>query len=221
MTASFWSVRHCCTGRLLERQQLLHGQIVEALETLTTEVDAETATIVKRRWRESDQIERLAHHAVRGHVWAKALPYCQQAGEKAMARSAHREACSYFEQALLALGHLPESRATREQAIDLRLALRSALHPSGELEHALARVREAEALAVALDDHHRLGQVLAAVSLHCYLMGAYDDAVSAAQRALALAADVGESNARLLATLQLGFAHQALGEYRQAIECLS
>jgi hypothetical protein len=52
-----------------------------------------------------------------------------QAGEKAVARSAHHEAVMYFEQALRALSHLPKTRDTREQAIDLRLALRSALLP--------------------------------------------------------------------------------------------
>ena len=75
----------------------------------------------------AEQVERLAHHALRGEVWDKALAYCRQAGEKALARSAHREAVEYFEQALGALPHLPEQRDTREQAIDLRLALRSAL----------------------------------------------------------------------------------------------
>ena len=36
----------------------------------------------------------LAHedHALRGEVWNQALAYCRQAGEKAMARSAYREA---------------------------------------------------------------------------------------------------------------------------------
>src|SRR4029453_6747276 len=47
--------------------------------------------------------ERLAHHALRGELWAKALAYCRQAGEKAIARSAHREAVGYFEQALSTL----------------------------------------------------------------------------------------------------------------------
>ena len=47
-----------------------------------------------------------------------------------MARSAYREAVGYFEQALSALPHLPETRDTREQAIDLRLALRIALSPA-------------------------------------------------------------------------------------------
>ena len=86
----------------------------------------------------AEQVERLAHHALRGEVWDKALAYCRQAGEKAMARSAYREAVGYFEQALSALPHLPEQRDTREQAIDLRLALRSALAPSGDFGRILA-----------------------------------------------------------------------------------
>ena len=67
----------------------------------------------------AEQVERLAHHALRGEVWDKALAYCRQAGEKAMARSAYHEAVASFEQALSALPHLPEQRDTREQAIDL------------------------------------------------------------------------------------------------------
>ncbi len=105
---------------LQERRRALHARIVEALEALAGE-------------RVAEQVERLAHHALRGEVWDKALAYCRQAGEKALARSAHREAVGSFEQALSALPHLPEQRDTREQAIDLRLALRSALRPSRRL----------------------------------------------------------------------------------------
>ena len=113
-------------GSLLqERRRALHARIVAALEALAGD-------------RVAEQVERLAHHALRGEVWDKALAYCRQAGEKALARSAHREAVGYFEQALSALTHLPEQRDTREQAIDLRLALRTALRPSGDLERILA-----------------------------------------------------------------------------------
>ena len=78
-------------GSLLhERRRALHARIVEALEGLAGD-------------RVAEQVERLAHHALRGEVWDKALAYCRQAGEKAMARSAHREAVGYFEQALSAL----------------------------------------------------------------------------------------------------------------------
>jgi predicted ATPase len=93
-------------GSLLqERRRVLHARIVETLEALAGE-------------RVTEQIERLAHHALRGEVWDKAVAYGRQAGEKAMARSAYREAVGSFEQALSAVPHLPETRAMREQAID-------------------------------------------------------------------------------------------------------
>src|SRR5262252_5052224 len=118
-------------GSLLhEQRRVLHACIVEALEALAVD-------------RVVEQVARLANHALRGELWAKALTYCRQAGEKAMARSAHHEAVGYFEQALGALPHLPEQRATREQAIDLRLALRSALYPSGDHRRILVYLREA------------------------------------------------------------------------------
>ena len=88
-----------------------------------------------------------------------------------MAQSAYREAGGYFEQALSALPHLPEQRATREQAIDLLLALRNALLPSGDSGRSLAALREAESLASALDDPRRLGEVSRFLSFHFYQRG--------------------------------------------------
>jgi tetratricopeptide (TPR) repeat protein len=190
---------------LQERRRAIHARIVEALEALVGD-------------RLAEQVERLAHHALRGEVWTKALAYGRQAGEKALGRSAYREAMGSFEQALSTLPHLPETRDTCEQAIDLRLALRSALFPSGDFRRVLAYLREAEALAVALDDPRRLGQVSNFLSVHFYRMGAYDQAIAAAQRVLALAMASGEVVLHALANLRLGLAYHAQGEYRRAID---
>jgi class 3 adenylate cyclase/tetratricopeptide (TPR) repeat protein len=192
---------------LQERRRALHARIVETLETLAGD-------------RIVEQVERLAHHALRGDVWDKALVYCRQAGERAMARSAYREAVGSFEQALSAIPHLPETRETREQAIDLRLALRTALSPSGDSGRILAYLREAETFAAALDDPRRLGQVSLFLSNYYFLMGAYDQAVAAAQRTLVLATADGDVVLQALANRYLGFAYQAQGEYRRAIDCL-
>ena len=202
-------------GSLLqERRRVLHACIVEALEALTGNRVAEGAY-----GRSPDQVERLAHHALRGEVWDKALVYCRQAGEKAMARSAHREAVGYFEQALSALPHLQETCDTREQAIDLRLALRVALIPSGDLGRTLVYLREAETLAAALDDSRRMGRVSHFLSLHYYFIGTYDQAIAAAQRALAPATAGGDVVLQALAHQHLGIAYRAQGDYRRAIDC--
>jgi class 3 adenylate cyclase/tetratricopeptide (TPR) repeat protein len=193
---------------LQERRRTLHARIVEALEALAGE-------------RVAEQVERLTHHALRGEVWGKALTYSRQAGEKAMARSAYREAVGYFEQALSAFPHLPETHDTREQAIDLRLALRSALSPSGDSGRILACLREAEALAVALNDPRRLGEVLLYLSNYFYRRStAYDQAIASARRALGLATADGDVVLQALANRYLGFAYEAQGDYRRAIDCL-
>jgi tetratricopeptide (TPR) repeat protein len=188
---------------LQERRHALHARIVEALEALAPD-------------RLVEQVERLAHHAQRGEVWDKALAYGRQAGEKALARSAHREAVGYFEQALSALAHLPETRATREQAIDLRLALRPALFLLGDGRRILVALREAASLAEALDDPRRLGQVSGFLSFHFFARGAYDQAIATGQRALTLATAGGDAVPCAMANHYLGLAQ---GEYQRAINC--
>jgi predicted ATPase len=195
-------------GSLLqERRRPLHARIVEALQRLASDCLTE-------------QAERLAHHALRGEVWHKALAYFRQAGEKAMTRSAHHEAAGYLEQALSALAHLPQERDTREQAIDLRLALRNALGPLGNMGRVLAYLREAQTLAVALDDPRRLGQVSLFLTHYFSIMGAHDQAITASQRALALATASEEVVLQALANFFLSFAYWLQGNYQRAVDCL-
>jgi class 3 adenylate cyclase/tetratricopeptide (TPR) repeat protein len=192
---------------LLERRRVLHARLVEALEALAPE-------------RVAEQVDRLAHHALRGEVWDKALAYCRQAGEKALARSAYREAVEYCEQALSALVRLPEQRETRAQAIDLWLTLRYALRPLGEFERVLTCLRQAEALAATLDDPRRLGQVSLMLSAHCRIMGAHEQAIAAGERALALATSSGDAVLHALANYYVGMVYHAQGDYHRASACL-
>jgi len=102
-------------GSLLqERRRGLHVRIVDAIEQIHSE-------------RLSEHVEQLAHHAARGELWEKAVEYFHQAGKKAAARSANREAIACFEQALEALGNLPDSREYVEKAVDIRVDLGPAL----------------------------------------------------------------------------------------------
>ena len=165
---------------LLERRRGLHARLVEALEALAPE-------------RVAEQVERLAHHALRGEVWDKAVTYCQQAGARAYDRAAFREAVASFEQALQALAHLPEHGDTRVLAIELRLALGGSLSALGEYGRRLALLGEAEALARALDDRARLGRVLAEMAQVLRMTGDHDGAMAAGQQALELAAALGDS----------------------------
>jgi class 3 adenylate cyclase/tetratricopeptide (TPR) repeat protein len=194
-------------GSLLqERRRALHARIVEAIERLSPE-------------RLDEQAERLAYHALRGEVWRKAFAYFRQAGAKAAARSAHREAVGYFEQALVALQHLSEHQDTCEQAIDLRFSLRNALLPLGEHGRTFDHLRAAETLATALHDERRLGRVYAYLAEYFRLMGDAARAVESGERALALATALGDFALEVMATFFVGTAYRALGDYRRAVDC--
>ncbi len=194
-------------GSLLqERRRALHGRILEAIERLYAD-------------RLAEQVERLAHHALRGEVWAKALRYLRQAGAKAEARSALREAVACFEQALGALPHLPEGRDTLEQTVDLRIDLPRVLYPLGELRRIFEYLQEAETLAQALDDQRRLGRVSASMAHYFRTAGNPDRAILPGQRALDIAETLGDFPLRIEANFHLGLAYHCLGDYRRALEC--
>ena len=194
---------------LLQRQRrVLHARIVAAIERLWAD-------------RLSTQVEQLAHHAVRGELWEKALRYCRQAGITATMRSAHREAVEYFEHALVALQHLPETPETLGQAIDLRFNFRNALLPLGETGRIFDHLRIAETLARRLHDQHRLGQTFAYLAEYFRLTGDSAHAVESGERALALATALGDLALQVMATLFLGTACYALGEYRRAVDYFS
>jgi tetratricopeptide (TPR) repeat protein len=192
-------------GLLQERRRALHARIVDAMEALSAE-------------RLADQVDRLAHHSVRGEVWEKALDYCRQAGVQAEARSAHHEAVVYFEQALTALAQLPERRDTLEQAIDVRLDLRSALNPLGAEARIFDNLRAAEALAERLGDDQRLGRIAGILGFHFSVMGEYDRAIAACQRALALATISGAFDVQADTQARLGQVYYNGGDFQQALD---
>ena len=97
-------------GVLQERRRALHATILEALERLHGD-------------RLGEHAEVLAHHAVQAGVAAKAVRYLREAGTKAVARSANREAVGFLERALALLTELPQTPQTLSDALDIRIAL--------------------------------------------------------------------------------------------------
>ena len=151
-------------------------------------------------------------------VWDKAVTCCQQAGARAYDRAAPREAAAYFDQALQALAHLREHGGTRVLAIELRLALGSALNALGEFGRHLTLLREAEALARALDDRARLGRVLAGMAHVLRITGDFDGAMAVGRQARELVAALGEGALQMQASLHLGQAYYAIGDFGRAAE---
>jgi DNA-binding NtrC family response regulator/tetratricopeptide (TPR) repeat protein/class 3 adenylate cyclase len=190
-----------------ERRRTLHARIVTGIEQLYAD-------------RLADQVERLAHHAFCGEMWERAMTNFWQAGTKAFLRSANREAAACYERALTALQHLPESRETHEQAIDLRSHLGNALVPLGEFRRILDCLREAEPRAEALGDQRRLARVLSFMAFCVWMTGDHERAVTLGRRALGIAETLQDFPLQVRTNFYVGQAYHALGDYRRAIGVL-
>ena len=195
-------------GSLLqERRRALHVRIVVVIETLYSD-------------RLAEHVERLSLHALQGEQRAQAARYCQQAGSKAVARSAHREAVRYFEQALAATCQLPQHREMLMQALDLRLSLGTSLMPSGQYDRMFEHLSQAQALARNLDDQRGLGRASCYLTNYLWNMGDHAGAVDVGMRAVAIATALNDRALQVQARFYLSQSLSSLGDYQGAARLL-
>ena len=182
----------------------LHARAVAALEAQHAgRLDEHTAT--------------LAHHAVRGQLWEKAVRYLRQTGVKAAARSASHEAVACLEQAVAILDAQPAPAGL--DAIDLRLELFRPLVALSEYRRSLDRVVQAAKLAEARGERARLAQALGNQCLMLRIMGFTDDAIEPGRRALAIAKAIGNVPLAGSTNWALGTAYVTNGQLREAVAC--
>jgi class 3 adenylate cyclase/tetratricopeptide (TPR) repeat protein len=208
-----YSFKHALTheiaygGLLRDQKRMLHARILHAIETLYPE-------------RLADQLGQLAHHAVRGQAWDKAVFYLRQAADKAAERSAHRAAASFLEEALVALRCLPQTSETTRQGIDFRFAIRNSLFALGEHARIRSHLEEAQRLAQASGDEVRLAWTAVYISNYFWREGDPEQAVALGQQALAIAEQRGDLPLKITAVLRLGQGYHAFGDYRSAAKRL-
>jgi transcriptional regulator with AAA-type ATPase domain/tetratricopeptide (TPR) repeat protein len=199
---------------LLGRRRQLHAQIVDVIERLYAD-------------RLGEHIERLAHHAVHGEVWDRAVDYLRKAGTKAYARGALNESRERYQQGLDLLARLPATPENIRRGIDVRLDLHGPLVGLAELSRMIELHQEAEGLARQLQDRPRLGRIASRMSNFAWLDAGYASAIERAQAALQIAAatddpavQIAASEVRITATHMLGLTYLALGQYRRCVDLL-
>jgi predicted ATPase/class 3 adenylate cyclase len=167
---------------LRERRHALHARIVEAIERLYAD-------------RLSEQVEHLAHHAVRGEVWDKAVMYLHEAGTKVSMRCANAEAIAYFTQGLDLVPRLPAVPERMRRELRLLLGLGPALAETkgfgaAEVGTTYARAR---ALGEQVGEPIELFQALWGLWLHSAGgRGGYEAARRIAEELLALSTRLGD-----------------------------
>jgi len=133
---------------LQERRWELHARVLEAIEQI-------------HAGRLDEHVDHLARHALQAQMWDKAVAHGRQAGLRAMARSAFPEAIQRYQEVLEAITHLPAGRARVEQAIAIRLLLRTPLWILGRFDEVLTILRDVEKAARELGDDRHLRRATA------------------------------------------------------------
>ncbi|WP_458757649.1 AAA family ATPase [Afipia sp. TerB] len=213
-TSSFqFRFKHALThevayGSLLSKtRRELHGRIVNALES-------------QYRGNLAEMAESLAHHALAGELWEEALGYARQAGGKALELSAFREARIFFERALLALTHLPQDHAHVQAGLDIRLGLRMIFGATTDYVALEACLREAEALAISIEDRPRLAAISIAQTFVHNWQGDLEAGARYGERGLGIAREIGDSRLTLSASSFLAQAYMWRGDFRKALALL-
>ena len=192
-------------GLLQDRRRELHARVVGAIETLY--------------WgRLDEQVERLAHHALRGELRQKAVHYLRQAGLKAAARSALSDARLWLEQAVDTVKAVPDSRPTLEEAFEIRLELRAVLTQLGEGRVALEPLREAELLAERLGDDRWRSRVCAVLANTHTLLGNVDEALASGTRAWNIARGGEDLEPQVVSRACLQQAYYFHGDHERVVE---
>jgi predicted ATPase/class 3 adenylate cyclase len=208
-----YSFRHTLTHDVVystllkEQRRNLHARIVDALEALYPD-------------RRSEHVERLAHHSLGAELWFEAVGYLREAAVKAVARSANREAVHFLEQALAALGHVPETNDTFGQAIDVRLDMRPPLLQLGRLDEIRRLSEDAARMAEQMGDDARQARAYSYLINYHYLRGEPAAALEYGERCLGIAERLGDRMLVSVARRYMGHAYHAQGQARQAIRTL-
>jgi class 3 adenylate cyclase/tetratricopeptide (TPR) repeat protein len=192
---------------LRERKMALHALAARALVEIAD-------------GRIDEHVERVAQHAEQGGLWSLAVEYLQRSGQKAYALYANTEAAGFFERALKALQHLPQSRATLEHSVDLRFELRNTLLALAEVDRILRSLEENEPVLAILGDKLRSARHAAFRCNYHFLVGEQRRAIEFGEAGLKLVRAAGDQRIEGELLYRLGQSYYTLGECRRAIELL-
>jgi predicted ATPase len=178
---------------LKSTRQQYHSQIAQTLGDRFLEI-------------KDTQPELLAQHYTEAGLLEQAIPYWQQAGERATQRSAYVEAVAHLTKGLAGLKALPNTPERVQQELTLQLVLSNALfavkgYAAPDVEKATTRARE---LCQQLGETPQLFPVLWRLVVFYFNRGEVQMAHELAQQMMRLAQRVQDQ-------YLLSWAHKALG----------
>jgi predicted ATPase len=162
--------------------------------------------------------ELLAHHYTEAGLIEQALPYWQQAGQRAAQRSANAEAISHLTKGLEVLKTLPDTPERTQQELTLQITLGTSLmatkgFAAPEVERAYARAQE---LCRQVGETPQLFRVLSGLWFFYLARAELQTAHQVAEQLLSLALNVQDPAVLVEAHRTLGMTLWHLGEFASA-----
>ena len=178
------------------------------LKSTRRQYHQQIAAVLKERFGEikETQPELLAHHYTEASLIAQAIPYWQQAGQKAAQRSANVEAIAHLTKGLELLKTLPDTPDRAQQELPLQLALGAPLmaikgYADPEVERVYTRTHE---LCRQVGETPQLFPVLWGLWVFYNSRAEFHKAYEIAQQCLTIAQRVHDTGLLLEANVALG-----------------
>jgi DNA-binding SARP family transcriptional activator len=187
------------------RRRMLHTAVARALEAIHAQnLAPHDAT--------------LGTHYFNGEVWLSAARYLAKAAHRAKQRWAWDEALQWFEQALMALTHLPPTGDALWLAVDVRAGLADQWMWLGlEDERTACLLGEAATAVEALGNLRQTARILNIQANYLRLTGHYEAARETAHQVLAIAEQIDDPLRRISINITLGHTYYYLGDYGRAL----
>jgi predicted ATPase/class 3 adenylate cyclase len=210
-------------ARYLFKHALIQDAAYQSLlKSTRQQYHQQIARVLKERFAEikETQPEALAHHYTEAGLNTQAILYWQQAGQRAIARSANAEAISHLTKGLKLLKTLPDTPERIQQEILLQVNLGLALmatkgFAAPEARDAYARARE---LCQQVGETPQLFSVLRGLWEFYHVGAELQTARALAEQLLTLAHSVHDSSLLLEAHSTLGMTLMPLGEWATGLK---
>lgn len=192
------------------------------LEHQRTVLHESVGRAIERRYEDQldEQVERLAHHFGRAEVWPVAIRYALQAADRATLLCQHGEAMATMERVEEWIAHLPADGSTRDIRAEVLLRQERIAESLGLRHRQLAVVAELVALLEPLGPSDRLAGAYLRQADAFTLRQRYGDAEAMLQRALKMAATLGDGVSRRKALSSIALLRSHERRYEDALPIL-
>ena len=165
--------------------------------------------------------ELLAHHYSLSENWEEAVRFGRLAAEKAYRYSQFQEAVTLYEMVAEWILKLPESKAQKENLVDIQLEICWSNIGLGQFGKVEKVAKEAESIAKSLEDQTRLGIAYLGLGTAYVYRGNFEKTEHYALQAIKYLEGTTEERSLAIANLVLGACYIGQGFWQKSEPCFS